>query len=459
MNVQGAFVGAAWNRDDVIVASLRYGLYRIPAAGGTPTQVATIDRSRQENSLRWPQFLPDGHRFVYVARSGRPDKSSAYVGFLDGRPPVRLMEAGAQVRYSATGHLLYLQDGVLLARAVDPSTWTFSGEPVPIVDGIRGQGSGLRARYSLSDTGVLVHQPQVDEARFQLRWYDRTGRRLGDLGPPDRLSNFRISPDGARVVIDLNDNPRGGRSVWAVDVASGNRTRVTFGESDDWQPIWARDGGRILFGSYRNGPLDLYARPADGAAPMAAVLESEVQKDPSDVSKDGRTILVSESTAERLNDVVAYELGSGTRTVIASTESAELRGRFSPDDRWVAYQSDESGRAQIYVQPFPPTGAKWQVTTDRGVEPHWSADGRELYYLEPGRGIMALAVDTVPDFHRAPGLLVKVPTAALGAGATSFDVTADGRRFLVREPVNETVETPVQVILNWPALLAKAPTE
>jgi Tol biopolymer transport system component len=229
---------------------------------------------------------------------------------------------------------------------------------------------------------------------------------------------------------------------------------VTFGESDDWQPIWSRDGTRILFGSYRNGPLDLYARPADGAAATAAILESEVQKVPSDWSKDGRTLLVSESTAERLNDVVVYDVATGAKTVVAGSEAVEMDARFSPDDKWIAYQSDESGRSpQIYIQPFPPTGAKWQVTTDGGVEPRWSADGRELYYLEPGRGIMALSAEAAPVFRQAPVLLVPTRTAVAGAGSSAFDVTPDGRRFLVRERGDVESTAPMQVILNWPAVL------
>jgi serine/threonine protein kinase/Tol biopolymer transport system component len=453
MDVPDAFLGAAWNRDDALVVSLRYGLYRMPSAGGTPIQVTSLDRSRQENSHRWPQFLPDGQRFVFVARSGRPDKSSAYVGFLDGRPPARLMEASAQVRYAPSGHLLYMQDGTLLARAVDRSTLAFTGEPVRLADEVRPQGTGLRARYSVSGTGAFVYQ-RMGEQRFPLRWYDRTGRALGALGAPDTYSNFRISPDGTRVVIDLNDNPRGGRSVWIVDVATGNRTRVTFGESDDWQPIWSRDGERVLYGSYRNGPLDLYQRRADGTTPTASVIESEVQKIPHDWSKDGRTLLVSELTAERLNDIVAYTVDGSAKTAVASSGAVEVHARFSPDDRWVAYQSDESGRSQIYVQPFPPTGVKWQVTTAGGVEPHWHGDGRELYYLEPGRGVMALAVDAMPVFRQAPVLLVPTRTAVVSGGSSTFDVTADGRRFLVRERADTAELAPMQVILNWPALMA-----
>ena len=304
MDVQGVFLGAAWNRDDVIVVSLRFGFYRIPAGGGTPVQITTLDRSRQENSHRWPQFLPDGERFVFVARSGRPARSSAYVGFLDGRPAVRLMESGAQVRYAASGYLVYVQDDTLVARAFNTSSLAFEGDPTPIADGVRAQGTGLRARFSLSETGVLVHQA-MDNARFQLHWYDRAGHSQGQLGAADTISSFRISPDATRVVVDLDDNARGGRSVWLVDVATGSRTRLTFGESDDWQPIWARDGEHILFGSYRDGPLDLYQRPASGATGDSVVIASEVQKDPSDWSRDGGIVLFNENTAEGRGDVVA----------------------------------------------------------------------------------------------------------------------------------------------------------
>jgi len=393
---------------------------------------------------------------VFVARSGRPARSSAYVGFLDGRPAVRLMESGAQVRYAASGYLVYVQDDTLVARAFNASSLTFEGDPTPIADGVRAQGTGLRARFSLSDTGVLVHQA-MDNARFQLHWYDRAGHSQGQLGAADTISSFRISPDATRVVVDLDDNARGGRSVWLVDVATGSRTRLTFGESDDWQPIWARDGEHILFGSYRDGPLDLYQRPASGATGDSVVIASEVQKDPSDWSRDGGTVLFNENTAEGRGDVVAVTIGTGTRTPIAATGAVEQRGRFSPDDRWVAYTSDESGRVQVYVQPFPATGAKWQVTVDGGGEPRWRGDGRELYYLEPDRGIMAVPVETTREFRSGtPVLVVPSRVAVTGAGAASFDATQDGRRFLIRERADQPdPAAPMHVILNWPALVVR----
>jgi len=454
VNVQQAFVGAAWNRDDAIVVSLRYGFFRVPAGGGEPVQITTLDRSRQENSHRWPQFLPDGQRFLFVARSGRPDRSAAYVGFLDGQLPVRLMETSSQVRYAPSGHLLWTADGSLLARPFDATTLRLSGEPTRLADGVRAEPNGMRARFSVSPTGVLVHQV-LDAPRSVLRWYDRSGHAQGTVGPAERISNHRLSPDATRVVIDASDNPKGGRSVWLVDVASGNRSRVTFGESDDWQPIWSRDGTRVQFGSYRNGTLDLYQRPASGATPDALLLASEVQKDPSDWSNDGATVLFTENTAERLGDVVAVNVQTGARTVIAATEAVEQRARFSPDDRWVAYVSTEAGRAQVYVQPFPPTGAKWQITTDGGVEPKWSGDGKELFYLAPGRGIAVVSVDTTATFTYGPPTVL-VPLRSIGAagGAQLFDVTSDGRRFLVREPAEAAdPAAPMHVILNWPALV------
>ena len=229
---------------------------------------------------------------------------------------------------------------------------------------------------------------------------------------------------------------------------------MTFGESDDWQPIWSRDGERILFGSYRDGPLDLYQRPASGATPDAVLVASDVQKEPSDWSRDGATVLVTEAAADTRGDLVAIAVATGARTVVAATDALEQRGRFSPDDRWVAYMSDESGRTQVYVQPFPPTGAKWQISTEGGMEPKWRADGRELYYLEPGRGIIGVGVDQSRTFeHSAPTLLVAV-RAAIGGSASSFEVTPDGRRFLVRERADvPSPAVPMHVILNWPALL------
>jgi eukaryotic-like serine/threonine-protein kinase len=272
------------------------------------------------------------------------------------------MEVSAQVRYSASGHLVYVQDNTLVAQAVDASSLAFVGDPIRIADGVRASGTGLRARFSLSATGVLVHQ-SLDEPSSQLRWYDQAGHPLGTLGAAARIGNFRISPDATRVVVDLDDNPRGGRSVWVVDSASGSPTRATFGESDDWLPIWSRDGERILFGSYRDGPLDVYQRPVSGAMPDAVVIRSEVQKDPTDSSRDGRTVLVNEQTAEGHGDVVAVTIDTGARTTIAGTTAVESRGRLSPDDKWVAYTSDESGRAQSTSSRSRPPGPSGRSRT------------------------------------------------------------------------------------------------
>ncbi|MGE3888687.1 MAG: hypothetical protein AB7H81_19800 [Vicinamibacterales bacterium] len=218
------------------------GAWLVPTGDPPPPPVvrfaiapADLDTSGQAS----PEISSDGRQLLFVARSGRPDRSSAYVGFLDGRPPARLMETITQVRYSASGHLLYVQDTTLMARALNASTLTLEGDPIPIADGIQAAGTGLRARFSLSETGVLVQQAMA-EPRFQLRWYDRSGQSTGPfIG--DAINNFRISPDASQVVLDLVDTTRGGRSVWLVDVPTGSRTRVTFGESDDWLPIWSRD--------------------------------------------------------------------------------------------------------------------------------------------------------------------------------------------------------------------------
>jgi Tol biopolymer transport system component len=456
VDVQEAFVGAAWNRDGVLVVSRRYGFVRIPAGGGPAEQITTLDRSRQENSHRWPQFLPDGQRFVFVARSGRPDRSSAYVGFLDGRPPVRLMECSSQVRY-ASGHLVYVLDDTLVARAFDTTTLALAGDPIRLADGAGSPGTSLRARFSISDNGVLVHQAQ-QSVLFQLRWYDRAGEALGTLGGADSVANFRISPDATRVVVDRADHPRGGRSVWLVDIAAGRQSRVTFGDSDDWQPIWSRDGARILFGSYRDGPLDLYHRPASGETPDAVLVASEVQKEPNDWSRDGATVLVTETIADTRGDLVAIASSTGARTVVAASDALEHRGRFSPDDRWVAYTSDESGRAQVYVQPFPPTGAKWQISTEGGWDPKWRADGREIYYVQAGRGIMAVAVDSSRTFEHAEPTLLIAARPAIGASTSSFEAAPDGRRFLLRERAAlPEPALPMHVILNWPALLTAPP--
>ncbi len=443
-------LGGAWSSSGVIVFSERYALFQVPASGGTPALVASLDLSRQENSLRVPEFLPDGRRFLYLARSGRPENSSAYLTSIDGAAPKRILNTRWPVRYVSPDTLMYVRDDVLVAQPFDIERGTLSGTPRQIVGPIDPNLPTLDF-YAASDNGTLVYRllpPQVS----QLTWVERSGAVGSTVGQPSNISNFRISPEEGRIVFDETD--RGSRSVWTLDIGTGRRSRLTFPGSDDWQPIWSPDGLRIMFGSYRNGPIDMYLKLADGGGSDEEFMVSSIQKGPRDWSKDGRFVLYTQDSPETKEDLYAREASGNTSPVaIAATAAREFDGRFSSDRRWVSYVSNETGMNEVFVQPFPPTGGKWQVSNGGGLSPRWRADGRELFYLTPQGEMRVVSVDGARSFAAGPPrTLFHVEAVRTGLpGNTSYEVTRTGERFLVNFTRRTPPDSAISVILNWAA--------
>jgi Tol biopolymer transport system component len=445
-------IGAAWNAQNVIVFSARYGLYAVDASGAAPRQVAALDRSHQENSLRFPRFLPDGRHFLYVARSGRPQQSAVYVGSLDGKSQ-RLFPTTSSVAYASPGYLLYPRDGALVAQSFDTATFAVSSDTTTIVERVGLNAGGMAGNFDVSDKGVVVFLRTNPAAQATLIWTDRSGKELGALGAPDAYANFRISPDGSRVVFDRAGDA-GARSVWVSDADGASVSRLTFAGSDEWVPAWSPDGQRVAFLSYRNGPGDIYVKSIATAQPDEPLLMSEDQKSPGDWSPDGKFLAYAADRAETRQDVWVVPVGSkGAPIPITRTAASESRPRFSPDGRWIAYESDETGRLEIYVQPFPPTGGKWQVSTQGGSDPAWR--GRELFFMDGERNLIAVPVAATATTFSAgrPSTLFKLPPSGIGA-QLAFDASPDGQKFLVRSRVDPPRQ-PVMVMLNWPARLKK----
>jgi len=448
-------LGGTWSPQNIIVFSARFALHQIPATGGPATVVAELDRTRQEDSLRFPQFLPDGRRLLYVARGGRPGQNSAYAGSLDG-PPTRLFASVSQVVYSPPAYLLYVRDGTLIAQPFDADTLTLGSDVFPIAEGIGTDPVGMRAYFAVSDNGVLTYRRDTPP-KTALRWFDRSGKPLETLGAPDLYSYFRISPDGQRVAADLTDPRSGSRSIWILEPGRSTPLRLTFAGTHDWQPSWTPDGNRIVFASYRDGPLNLYAKPTAGSGPDEPLVLSEEQKGQGDYSPDGRFLAyVTVSETSLLRDVWVLPLAGGGEPIpVARTDASEHAPRFSPDGLWIAYVSDEDGADEVYVQPVPPTGAKWQVSIGGGTEPTWRGDGRELFYLSADGTITAVQVRLGATFE--VGARSRLFQAGIGGiiAQQRYDGSRDGQRFLVRTPVEGPPPQPMIVVLNWMAALKK----
>jgi serine/threonine protein kinase len=459
-----AAIGAsgAWSKDNVILFTPKGGspLFRISASGGTPAPVTTLDAEAGDSQHWFPSFLPDGRHFVYFVvgskKRGITDPRAINLGSLDPAEPARqLIEGGANARY-ASGHLIYLREGTLVAQAFDADRLELSGEPMPIVEKVQiaGAGStGVAGAFSVSDTGVLAYQVGFT-VRSQLAWFDRTGTQIAKLGDLADYAEASLSPDGTRAAVSVLDPPIGTRDIWLYDVARATRERFTFDRGDDFAPVWSRpDGERLVFSSRREGSIHLYQRPARGGGEQL-LFQDSLGKFATHWSWDGRFITYVGGGGILLRSDVWILPLTGDRKAYPFLEStfSESQGQFSPDGRWIAYMSAESGQPEVYVQRFPGPGDKWLVSTAGGGWPRWRADGRELFYLAPDTSVVAVPVDgRGARFDVGAGRpLFKVRLRPLvRLDAYPYDVTSDGQRFLINTFAEEATSSAITLVVNW----------
>jgi Tol biopolymer transport system component len=452
--------GGAWSRDGVIIFSGSSGtpLYRVPAAGGEPQPVTALDPARQENTHSWPQFLPDGQHFLFFALSSQAENTGVYVASLDSKSHTRLLGTTSTAAY-ASGYLLFLREGALLAQAFDLARLATAGEAVPVAELVQFD-TFLRARFSVSQSGVLVYDASGSGTSSRLLWFDRAGKPLGSVGDPGDYTHLNLSPDDQRVVASRRDPQTGLQDIWLFELARGVSSRFTFGPFSSASPVWSPDGSRIAFFSTRDGPFNLYQKLSSGAGSDEPLLKSSNNKFPLNWSPDGRFLLYAEQdpkTAKRDLWILPPQ-GGGKPFPFLRTAFSAVFGQFSPDGRWIAYTSDESGREEVYVRPFSGAeagaGGKWLISNNGGSVPRWRRDGKELFYLAPDNKLMAVEVQTAAAALQAG---VPQPLFQTRAGGINFRyaVTADSQRFLVISAGEQAASAPATVVLNWTAGLKK----
>jgi eukaryotic-like serine/threonine-protein kinase len=450
--------GGTWNRTgDILFSPVPDGpLYRISASGGRPSQLTRFDAARGETSHRWPFFLPDGRHFLYLVASfgGEREKTGIYVGSLDSKEEKFLVRANSSLAYAPPGYLLFFRERNLMAQRFDAKTFRITGDPILVAEQIQFFPQTYFATFSVSDNGAVVYQDRSAAGVSQLAWFDRSGKQTGTLGTPGDQANPRISPNGKRVALDIVDPQTGNIDIWIYESSGGIPRRVTSNPAIDAGPIWSPDGSRIVFTSLRKGHPDLYQKSSSGAGSEEMILQSQGTKYPNDWSPDGRFILYRAIEGRANPKLWALPVGDRKPTPVIDATFGVSQGQFSPDGRWMAYASNESGKWEIYVAPFPGPGGNWKVSSAGGSEPRWRRDGKELFYLAPDGKLMSVDVKegTTFDAEAARPLFeTRLRQPISSADLFSYDVSVDGQHFLLNTDVGEVTSSPLTAVLNWTA--------
>ena len=446
------FVGT-WSQNGAILFSRLDppGIYRVADTGGDVVR-ATPDPSRLEANHLWPYFLPDGRRFLYLVnqRSGLGIRE-LHLGALDSKEDrIVVRRLDSRVEYAPPGYLIYVRDGSLFAQPFDEHKALLQGEPRLLAPNVYYHAGPGLAAFSVSQTGVLAYQTAARPSR--LVWFDRQGKEVGQLGEPSVMKGLRISPDGTRVAVDIGDRRTGTADIWVFDISSGVSTRLHSDAADEVMPVWSADGSRVLYRSDRKGPPDIYEIRPGTPGSERALLELPGIQQPEDVSRDGRWLVYLSWDQTTLWDIWLLPLaGERKPRPWLATRFNETSPRFSPDGRWIAYESDESGAPEVYAALTDGAAEKRRISPSGGRRPRWRPDGKELYYVGPDGFLMAVPVQLGSRLEAGtPGQLFRAEPEI-----ENYDVTRDGSRFLVTTSVDKVPESPIRVILNWPAALEK----
>jgi eukaryotic-like serine/threonine-protein kinase len=443
--------GGSWNRKDIIVFSpaLRGApLQKVHASGGVPAAATALEPG--DGGHVRPVFLPDDVHFIYTATTG-----GVYIGSLESNDRALLFEqpSSSTVQYT-DGHVLFMRETTLMAQPFDARRLTLVGAPFPVAEQIQVGGSPQVAVFSTSNEGVLTYQTGT-AGNPQLTWFERTGKPLDAISDRGTYADIRISPDGKTATTSLTDPAQRSRDIWLVDLTrQGLRQRFTFDLAEDRASIWSRDGAAVVFNSNRHGHFDLYRKPVDLSSDEEPLIIDDADKIPLSWSRDGEVILYSKSVTSGSELWVLPLTGDRTPRLFLRNGFDSRRpipgADFSPDGRWVAYASNESGTAHVFVTSFPVPGARTLISAAAGGSwPRWSADGREIFYKHVNGDLMAVALDTQGTRFQARAV-TRLFNTGTQPGQHFYDIDPNGQRVLVSSPVDvKTSLPPITVVVNW----------
>jgi eukaryotic-like serine/threonine-protein kinase len=456
----------AWGSAGVILFGRNSGpLYRVDASGGSCVPATKLDPTLGEYGHYWPKFLPDGRHFLFLSR-GQVGNEVIWVGSLDSTERVRLTPGSAGAAYTGPprgpGHLIYEKDGIPMAQPFDPVGLRLTGEPIPI-PGLQKAGAyqalGVPS-ISASQNGILI-QRDANEAT-ELVWFDRSGKRLSTVGRGDAYTHVSLSPNDERLVYTSSTETASGTDMLVADLSRDNaKSRLHSGESFSSIPVWSNDGSQVAYGSAGGGAYKICRKAGNGTGQEQVLVESKNWMIPSCWSADGQYLVYHQSDASTSFDIWLLPLdGNRKPRLYLGTDYDERNGRISPDGRWMAYSSNESGEPEVYVRTFPDAnGGKWHVSVGGGAQPEWRSDGKELFYLSPDLKIVSVDVKTgLGEFQASrPRVLFARPRAGLGYTNLGMDyaVTADGQRFLANTAFDDGASSNITVFTNWTLGLRK----
>ncbi|HEX5430505.1 MAG TPA: protein kinase [Bryobacteraceae bacterium] len=468
-----------WNTDGTILFDLLAGgpLWRVSGSGGVPTAATSVDTARGYQGDAHPSFLPDGKHFLYFRR-GSPDVEGIYVGSLDAQPseqPKQRLLANDLAASYANGYLFFMRGNTLMAQPFDARNFKLTGEPIPAAEHVERTTVGV-GLFSISAAGILAYREGGSNETFQLTWLDRQGKAAGTAGQAGPEQGIALSTDETRAAFRGAAAVREPADIWTLDFARGVRTRLTFRDSTITFPVWSPDGSQIAFSAGEAGgnlvPDTLFEKESSGAGSEKELYKraGEIMV-PTSWSHDGRFLLYYTVGTKAGFDLWVLPVtngGDSKPVLLLGTRFNEAFGAFSPDMRWIAYLSDESGRAEIYVRPFVasgPSGApalgdgKWQLSNLGSASPmatraiKWRSDGKEIFFIGLNGAMMSVDVD-----GSGPAFQMGAPRKLFTPGPNSgWDATGDGKRFLMALPVAQqnAASAPISVILNWQALLKR----
>jgi Tol biopolymer transport system component/predicted Ser/Thr protein kinase len=457
----GSARGGAWGNNGVILyGGWNSGIFQVAASGGTSSPLTHLDASRGELFHYWPQILPGG-RFLYLVRSNKPENSGVFAASL-ARPTerVQLLATNTNALYAPgigasrnKGYLLWLRDGTLVAQDFDSATLKLAGEPHTIASPAARMNVSGQMQAAVSAAGILLYS--ASNPLRELTWIDRAGKPMGTVGELLEMGFLRLAPDGRRLAVS-RPSP-GGADLWILDVGRGVDSRFTSRSVVSIEPVWSPDGRTIAFAS--GPPFNIFSKDSSGASAEQRLTSSPNPQFPMDWSSDGRFILFAEAALGTQTDLWMLPTApsdSKPRPYLQTPFNEDM-GRFSPDTRWVAYQSDESGRYEIYIDAFPEPRGKVRISTGGGAFPQWGAGGRELYYVSPDSKLMFVSLKLDPGAVKPSAPHVLFPVPVMDTGLSPYNSASDGHRFLVLETPEKAAQ-PLRVIANWPALVRKGST-